>query len=184
MTGEHNQIVIERPTRLQRSGSLSSLNDDVYNNDVSKRKMTVLEVPPLATTVSSSHVPPNEDNNPLKKLSDDLRRISLNFVNDHLHQLKLPDTIFICLPREIRRHHVNSSWLADEKNLYQIKSPSDYIQLYQGKNSLDNLADGCDDTMKNRYRRYTDGNKHRIETTHEARMASPCQNDCHMSPLS
>ena len=168
--------MVERPARVQRSGSLSSLNDDVHGNDVMRRKMTVLDVQPISAP------PVIEDNHPMKKLNDDLTRITINYLNDHLAELTLPKTTLVCLPREVRRHHVNNSWLADEKILYQIKS-FDFNQFSKVKEALAKLTNDFDDTMKNRYRRYTDGNRGGVRLNREVDILATCQDDLHVQPL-
>ncbi|CAF4333861.1 unnamed protein product, partial [Rotaria sp. Silwood2] len=171
------QDSLERPIRLQRSGSLSSLNDDIHNNDLMRRKMTILEIAP-----SSQITNPDDNNNPLKKLNDELIRITVNYVNDHLYEFIIPNTILILLPREVRRHHLNNSWLADEKILYEIKS-YDFHQLNQSKDFIANLTHDYDDTMKNRYRRYTDGNKQNVRKNRNLQILTSCQDDLHIRPL-
>ena len=139
--------------------------------------MTVLEVAPPSMSSSSS-----DDHPPLKKLNDDLTRITIHFINDHLFEVNLPQTIFICLPREVRRHHVNNCWLADEKKLYQIK-PFDFNQFAKAKEVLATSTHDLDDTMKNRYRRYTDGNKQSIRVKRELSTLATCQDDLHIRSL-
>lgn len=167
---------IERPNRLQRSGSLSSLNDDTHSNDLTKRKMTVLEV-------GVSSVIPNEENNPYKKLNDELKRITINYINDHVYRSTCPNSIFILLPREVRRHHVNNSWLADEQLLYQIKPSYEFNQLNRAKDFLGKFPYGLDDTMTNRHRRYTDGHKRCVRNNKELQILTTCQDDLHIRPL-
>lgn len=168
---------IERPPRLQRSGSLSSLNDDGHGNEVMKRKMTVLDV---GVSISSTN---NEDNNPIKKLNDELIRITMNNINDRLYEYILPNAILILLPREVRRHHINHSWLGDEQILYQIKSSYDFNQLNKAKDCLTKLTHDLDDTMKNRYRRYTDGNKQNFRRNRDLQILTTCQDDLHIQSL-
>lgn len=141
-----------------------------------KRKMTVLEVPPPSMSSTT------DDGHPLKKLNDDLTRVTINFINDHLYNVTLPQTIFICLPREVRRHHVNNSWLADEKILYQIKS-FDFNQFNKAKDVLATLTHDLDDTTKNRYRRYTDGNRQSMRLKRDLSMLTTCQDDLHVRSL-
>jgi len=166
--------LVDRPTRLQRSGSLSSLNDDLHNNDPMKRKMTVLETPPVPLT------PTADENNPIQKLNDDLIRITTNFINDQFFPTNFPETIFICLPREVRRHHLNQSWLADEKFLYQIRS-FDFTELNRAKEILTEFNCDVDDSMKNRHRRFTDGNKKPVQIRRADRSTLvTCQDDLHI----
>lgn len=168
---------MDRPARLQRSGSLSSLNDDMHNNDPIKRKMTILDMAP------SLQMNSNEDsNNPLRKLNDDLIRITINYLNDHLYEFIIPDTILTLLPHDVRRHHLNNSWLADEKLLYEIKS-YEFQPLNQPKDFLNNLTYDHEDTVKNRYRRYTDGNKQRTKKNRDLNILTSCQDDLHIRPL-
>ena len=167
---------IERPNRLQRSGSLSSLNDDTHSNDLSKRKMTVLDVgvPSIMT---------NEENGPCRKLNDELTRITINYINDHVYSSICPNSIFILLPREVRRHHVNNSWLADEQLLYQIKPSHEFNQLNSAKDFLGKFPHGLDDTMANRHRRYTDGQKRIVRNNKDLQILTTCQDDLHIRPL-
>ncbi|CAF0735593.1 unnamed protein product [Rotaria sp. Silwood1] len=176
-SGVQDSLLLERPPRLQRSGSLSSLNDDIHNNDLMKRKMTILE-----TTPSSQVTNLDDNNNLLKKLNDELIRITINYLNDHLYEFIIPNTILILLPREVRRHHLNNSWLADEKILYEIKS-YDFHQFNQSKDFSSNLTHDYDDTMKNRYRRYTDGNKQNVRKNKKLSILTSCQDDLHIRPL-
>jgi len=141
-----------------------------------KRKMTVLDV-----GISSSIN--NEDNNPLKKLNDELIRITINYLNDHLYSYCIPNTIFILLPREVRRHHINNSWLADEQILYQIKSSYDFNQLNKAKELLAKLTGDLDETMKNRYRRFTDGNEQNARRNKDLQILKTCQDDLHIPSL-
>lgn len=165
---------IERPNRLQRSGSLSSLNDDTHSNDLSKRKMTVLDagVPSI-----------NEESNLSKKLNDELTRITINYINDYVYSSICPNSIFILLPREVRRHHVNNSWLADEQLLYQIKPSYEFNQLNSAKDFLGKFPHGLDDTMTNRHRRYTDGQKRIVRNNKDLQILTTCQDDLHIRPL-
>lgn len=166
--------LVDRPARLQRSGSLSSLNDDLHNNDPVKRKMTVLETPPVPLTATI------DENNPIQKLNDDLIRITTNFINDHFFPTNFPETIFICLPREVRRHHLNQIWLADEKYLYQIRS-FDFTELNRTKEILTEFHCDVDDSMKNRHRRFTDGNKKPVHIRRADRSTLvTCQDDLHI----
>jgi hypothetical protein len=137
--------------------------------------MTVLEP-------SHSSSANNEDNNPLKKLNDELMRITINYLNDHLCECILPNTILILLPREVRRHHLNNSWLADEKLLYQIRS-YDFNQFNEATDSLAKLTHDCDDTTKNRHRRYTDGNKKNARRNKDLQILTTCQDDLHIRSL-
>ncbi len=162
---------------MQRSGSLSSLNDDMHSNELSKRKMTVLDM-----GVSSS-MNNNEDNNPLKKLNDELIRITTNYLNDHLYEFILPNTNFILLPREVRRHHVNNSWLADEQILYQIKSTYEFNQLNKAKEFLAKVTYEFDETNKSRYRRYTDGSRQNSRKNKDLQILTTCQDDLHIRSL-
>lgn len=173
---DHESNVVERPARLQRSGSLSSLNDEMHSNDPMKRKMTVLEAPLSLPSTA-------DENNPIKKLNDDLIRITSNFINDHLYSVNLPQTSLICLPREVRRHHLHHSWLADEKILYQIGS-YDFNHFNQAKDILAELTRDSDDSMKNRYRRNTDGSKKLTQNRRDptATLAT-CQDDLHIRPF-
>ncbi|UJR33733.1 hypothetical protein I4U23_021160 [Adineta vaga] len=173
-----DQMSIERPTRLHRSGSLSSLNDDIHNNDPVKRKMTVLDTTSILSSSSNSI----EDNSPLKKLNDDLIRILINYINDHVCECYPPNSILVLLPREVRRHHLNTSWLADEKILYQIQS-YDFKQLNEAKDYLVKLNHDSDDTMKNRHRRYTDGNKQKTRRKKDLQLLTTCQDDLHIHSL-
>jgi hypothetical protein len=138
--------------------------------------MTVLD----PTILSSNN---NDDNNPLKKLNDDLIRITINYINDHAYEFLIPNTILILLPREVRRHHVNNSWLADEQILYQIKSSYDFNQLNKAKDFLGKLTHDSNDTMANRYRRYTDGNKQNIRRNKDLQILTTCQDDLHIQSL-
>ncbi|CAM4896178.1 unnamed protein product [Rotaria socialis] len=172
-----NSNLIERQTRLQRSGSLSSLNDDMHNNDLARRKMTILETAP------PSQINSNDDNNsPLKKLNDELIRIAINYLNDHLHEFVIPNTTLVLLPRDVRRHHLNNSWLANENILYEIKS-YEFHPLNQSKDFSMNLTHDYEDTVKNRYRRYTDGNKQRVRKNKDLQILTSCQDDLHIRPL-
>jgi hypothetical protein len=134
--------------------------------------MTVLDVPSV----------PIEESNPLKKLNDELIRITINYLNDHLYDFLFPHTILINLPREVRRHHLNNSWLADEKILYQIKS-YDFNQLTKAKDFLAQLTHDFNDTMKNRHRRYTDGNKQNVRMNKDLQILTTCQDDLHIPSL-
>lgn len=141
-----------------------------------KRKMTVLD----AGTSSPAN---NEDNNPCKKLNDELIRITINYINDHFYEYIIPNTILILLPREVRRHHINNSWLGDEQILYQIKSSYDFNQLNKAKEFLAKLTHDLDDSMKNRFRRYTDGNKQNIRRNKDLQILTTCQDDLHIQSL-
>ncbi|CAF1089887.1 unnamed protein product [Rotaria sordida] len=178
-SGVQDSFLPERPTRLQRSGSLSSLNDDIHNNDLIRRKMTILDMTPSSQI---NNLDDNNNNNPLKKLNDELIRITINYLNDHSYELIIPDSILILLPREVRRHHLNNSWLGDEKILYEIKS-YDFHQFNQSKDFSINLTHDHDDTMKNRYRRYTDGNKQNVRKNKNLQTLTSCQDDLHIRPL-
>ena len=123
-----------------------------------------------------------EDNHPMKKLNDDLTRITINYLNDHLAEVTLPKTTLVCLPREVRRHHVNNSWLADEKILYQIKS-FDFNQFSKVKEALAKLTNDFDDATKNRYRRYTDGHRGTARTNRDVDILATCQDDLHVQSL-
>ncbi|CAF0748109.1 unnamed protein product [Adineta ricciae] len=169
---------LERPSRLHRSGSLSSLNDDSHANDPVRRKMTVLDTASILSS-SSNNV---EDNNPLKKLNDELLRITTNYINEHLWECYLPSSVLVLLPREVRRHHLNNSWLADEKILYQIQS-FDFNQLNTAKDVLPKVAHEGDDATKNRFRRYTDGNKQHSRRNKELHLLTKCQDDLHVRSL-
>jgi hypothetical protein len=139
-----------------------------------KRKMTVLETPPVPLT------PTADENNPIQKLNDDLIRITTNFINDQFFPTNFPETIFICLPREVRRHHLNQSWLADEKFLYQIRS-FDFTELNRAKEILTEFNCDVDDSMKNRHRRFTDGNKKPVQIRRADRSTLvTCQDDLHI----
>ncbi|CAF1507256.1 unnamed protein product [Adineta steineri] len=179
---DYDSVLIERPTRLQRSGSLSSLNDDLHNSDILKRKMTVLDLPPMLSSSSSTTSATTDDNNPLKKLNDELIRITISYLNDHLCEYILPNTTLILLPREVRRHHINNSWLADEKILYQIQSYN-FNQLNKAHDFLAKLTSDFDDTMKNRHRRYTDGNRQNIRKNKDLQSLTTCQDDLHIRSL-
>ena len=165
----------EQSLHLHRSGSLSSLNDDMQSNDPVKRKMTVLDALPSLSTAT-------EDDNLLKKLNNELIYITINYLNDHLYDFIIQNTSLILLPREVRRHHLNNSWLADEKILYQIKSydfhPSNKSNVY-----LTSLKYDFDDVKKNRYRRYTDGNKQNVRKNTELQILASCQDDLHIRSL-
>jgi len=141
--------------------------------------MTVLDRSVLDGAVSSPIN--NEDNNPVKKLNDELIRITINYLNDHLYEFIIPKTIFILLPREVRRHHLNNCWLADEKILYQIKSLYDFNQLNKARDLLGTLTHDFDDLNKNRYRRYTDGNKQK--RNRDLQILTTCQDDLHIGSL-
>ena len=150
----------------------------MHNNDVFRRKMTVLDAAqmmPMSTVAS-------EENNPLKKLNDELLRITINFVNAHLDDGVLPDSALILLPREVRRHHLNHSWLADEKILYQIQS-YDFNQSNNAKDLLAKLTHEFDDATKNRFRRYTDGHKHNTRRNKNLQILTTCQDDLHIQSL-
>jgi hypothetical protein len=125
----------------------------------------------------------NEDNNPLRKLNDELIRITTNYLNDHFYEYILPNSIFILLPREVRRHHVNNSWLADEQILYQIKSSYEFNQLNKAKDFLAKATHEFDETNKNRYRRYTDGNRQNIRKNKDLQILTTCQDDLHIRSL-
>ena len=138
--------------------------------------MTVLEAGvPTPTT--------NEDNIPYRKLNDELTRITINYINDHFNFSTLPQTIFILLPREVRRHHVNHSWLADEQLLYQIKPLYEFNQLSIAKDFLGKFTHEFDDTMSNRHRRYTDGNRQNVRRNKDLQILTTCQDDLHVRPL-
>lgn len=173
---ESESISVERPVRLQRSGSLSSLNDELHSNDTVKRKMTVLE-----TGASSSMIV--EDTHLLKKLHDDSIRITINYINNHLYEYFIPKTNLILLPREVRRHHVNNCWLADEQILYQIKSSYESISLIKAQDILSKLTYEYDDSTKNRHRRYTDGNRQSLRKSKDLHILTTCQDDLHIRPL-
>lgn len=150
----------------------------MHTNDVFRRKMTVLDaapIMPMSMVVS-------EENNPLKKLNDELLRITINYVNDHLSEGVLPDSVLILLPREVRRHHLNHSWLADEKILYQIQS-YDFNQSNSAKDLLAKLTHEFDDATKNRFRRYTDGHKHSSRRNKDLQILTTCQDDLHIQSL-
>lgn len=149
----------------------------MHNNDLVRRKMTILEMAP------SSQINSNEDNNnPLKKLNDELIRITINYLNDHLYEFVIPNTTFVLLPRDVRRHHLNNSWLANENILYEIKS-YEFHSLNQSKEFSINVTYDHEDTVKNRYRRYTDGNKQRGRKNRDLQILTSCQDDLHVRPL-
>ena len=168
-------MTIEQSTHLHRSGSLSSLNDDMHSNDPVKRKMTILDTTStLSTTI--------EDDNPLKKLNNELKHITINYLNDHLYDFIIQYTSLILLPREVRRHHLNNSWLADEKILYQIKS-YDFDRSNKSNDYLTIIKYVSDDVTQNRYRRYTDGNKQNVRKNRELQILTSCQDDLHIRSL-
>ena len=138
--------------------------------------MTVLDVGVLQINLE-------DNNNPLKKLNDELKRITINYINDHLYKYIIPKTVLILLPREVRRHHINNSWLGDEQILYQIKSSYDFNQLNKAKEFLTKSTNDLDDTIKNRYRRYTDGNKQNSRRNKDLQILTTCQDDLHIRPL-
>ena len=176
MVPDHETTINDRPSRLQRSGSLSSLNDESHSNDMSKRKMTILEMAPAPR-------PTIDDNNPLKKLNDDLIRIAIHFINDRLNHFILPQTMFVCLPRDVRRHHTNGSWLADDKILFQIKS-YDFNQIHKAKEFLITLNQDFDETFKTRYRRFTDGNRQNFTKRKDrTTVSTESQDDLHLRSL-
>jgi hypothetical protein len=137
--------------------------------------MTILDMTPSTPLT-------NEDNNPLKKLNDELIRITINYLNNHLYEYFLPHTILILLPREVRRHHTNHGWLADEKVLYQINS-YEFNQLNKAKEFLAELTHDYHDATNNRYRRYTDGNKQNLRKKTDLQILTTCQDDLHIRPL-
>lgn len=140
--------------------------------------MTVLDTTSILSS-SSSNI---EENNPLKKLNDELLRITTNYINEHLWECFLPSSVLVLLPREVRRHHLNNSWLADEKILYQIQS-FDFNQLNTAKDVLLKLTHDVDDAAKNRFRRYTDGNKHHSRRNKDLHLLNTCQDDLHIRSL-
>jgi hypothetical protein len=137
--------------------------------------MTILDIPPPTLTTT-------EDNNPLKKLNDELMRITINYINTHLYEYSSPHTVLTLLPREVRRHHINNCWLADEKILYQIKS-YEFNQLNFAKEILSKLTHDYHDTTNNRFRRYTDGNKQYLRKNKNLQNLTTCQDDLHIRPL-
>ncbi|CAF1483982.1 unnamed protein product, partial [Didymodactylos carnosus] len=108
-------------SRQNRSRSISSLNDDKTLIDFTDRKMTI------TSTTTTTLTPLTNEYKQLKKLNNDLTRITFSFIQDYLEKSSVPKTVLICLPRDIRRNHPKKCWLFDDSYVCSINDLNDSI---------------------------------------------------------